>query len=63
MAHQEPQTEAERVLHAEMNRLRGQLCGLIESWGLPERREEACKGVLKSLTYTSEEKLKALLNE
>jgi hypothetical protein len=55
--------EAEQLIHDEMNRLRGQLCGLIESWGLDEKREEACKRTLKSLTYTSEKELVALVNE
>lgn len=49
--------EVEKTVHVEMNRLRGRLCGLIESWGLDERRENACKQTLKSLTYDSEEKL------
>lgn len=57
------ETEAEEVLKAEMNRLRGRLCGLIESWGLPEKREEACKGILKQITYDSQERLKDLINE
>jgi hypothetical protein len=54
--------EVEKTIHAEMNRLRGRLCGLIESWGLDERRETACKQTLKSLTYDSEEKLVGLTN-
>ncbi len=52
--------EVEKTIHVEMNRLRGRLCGLIESWGLDERREQACKQTLKTLTYDSEEKLVAL---
>lgn len=55
--------EVEGTIHAEMNRLRGRLCGLIESWGLDERRETACKQTLKSLTYDSEEKLVDLASE
>jgi hypothetical protein len=46
--------ESEDAIHKELNRLRGRLCGLIESWGLEEGREEACKQVLKTLTYDSE---------
>lgn len=49
--------EVEGNIHAEMNRLRGRLCGLIESWGLDERRESACKQTLKTLTYDSEKLL------
>lgn len=46
--------DVEESIHDEMNRLRGRLCGLIESWGLEERREQACKQTLKSMTYDSE---------
>ena len=46
-----------------MNRLRGRLCGLIESWGLDERRESACKQTLKTLTYDSEALLADLLED
>ena len=56
-------TEVEAAIHTEMNRLRGRLCGLIESWGLEERRETACKTTLKSLSYDSEALLVDLLNE
>jgi len=52
--------EVEKTIHVEMNRLRGRLCGLIESWGLDERRETACKQTLKTLTYDSEERLVGL---
>ena len=54
--------EVEKTIHAEMNRLRGRLCGLIESWGLDERRETACKQTLKALTYDSEALLVDLTN-
>lgn len=50
-------TEIEAAIHTELNRLRGRLCGLIESWGLDERREQACKQTLKVLTYDSEKLL------
>lgn len=49
--------DPEKIVHQEMNRLRGRLCGLIESWGLPERQERGAVATLKSLTYESEEKL------
>jgi hypothetical protein len=55
--------EAEAKIHEEMNRLRGRLCGLIESWGLDEKREQACKQTLKSITYDSEADLVDLINE
>lgn len=50
-------SSVEDSIHAEMNRLRGRLCGLIESWGLDDRRESACKQTLKTLTYDSEKLL------
>jgi hypothetical protein len=53
----------EDSIHAEMNRLRGRLCGLIESWGLDEKRESACKQTLKQLTYDSEKLLVDLTSE
>jgi hypothetical protein len=56
-------TEVEDNIHAEMNRLRGRLCGLIESWGLDEKRESACKQTLKTLTYDSEALLVGLASE
>lgn len=52
----------DRVVEVEMNRLRGRLCGLIESWGLPEQREEGMKSILKLLTYDSEEKIKKAIS-
>lgn len=45
-----------------MNRLRGRLCGLIESWGLPQQQEEGMKSTLKYLTYDSEEKIKRAIS-
>jgi hypothetical protein len=53
----------ERVVEVELNRLRGRLCGLIESWGLSEQREEGMKSTLKYLTYDSEEKIKKAISQ
>lgn len=55
--------ETEDSIHKEMNKLRGRLCGLIESWGLDERREIACKQTLKTLTYDSEALLIDLISQ
>lgn len=55
--------DPEDVVHQEMNRLRGRLCGLIESWGLPDRQERGAVATLKSLTYDSEAVLVDLLSE
>jgi hypothetical protein len=61
MAREELTAEQEAVA-AEYNRLRGRLCGLIESWGLPEKRERSMISTLKSLTYDSEATVKGLVN-
>jgi len=53
----------EEVLHEEFNRMRGRLCGLIESWGLPERQERAAVSTLKSLSYDTERKLAEAFGE
>jgi hypothetical protein len=47
----------------EFNRLRGRLCGLIESWGLPERQERGAIQTLKSLSYDSEKVIKELVED
>lgn len=46
---------------AEYDRLRGRLCGLIESWGLPERQERGMINTLKSLTYDSQRTISELM--
>ncbi len=47
----------------ELNRLRGRLCGLIESWGLDDKRERAMIQTLKQLTYDSEAVIKEVVEE
>lgn len=47
----------------EMNRLRGRLAGLVESWGLDDKRERAMIATLKSLSYDSERVLKELVTD
>lgn len=58
-----PDTEESAVIAEEFNRLRGRLCGLIESWGVPERQERGMIQTLKSLTYDSEARVKELVEE
>ena len=58
---QEELTADQKAVAAEYNRLRGRLCGLIESWGLPEKRERAMISTLKTLTYDSEATVKDLV--
>lgn len=56
-------SDDEQVVHDEMNRLRGRLAGLIESWGLPEKQERGCIATLKTLTYESEKVFVDLVTE
>ena len=45
----------------EMNRVRGHLFGAIEAVGLPERQENAIKGLIRTLTYDAQANLEAVL--
>ena len=56
-------TAEQQAVADEYNRLRGRLCGLVESWGLSEKRERAMISTLKSLTYDSEAVVKTLVNQ
>jgi hypothetical protein len=56
-------TANEQAVADEFNRIRGRLCGLIESFGLPEKRERAMISTLKSLTYDSEAIVKDLVSD
>lgn len=51
------------VVTEEMNRLRGRLCGLIESWGLPEKQERGAINTLKSLSYDAQKAITESLSE
>lgn len=53
--------DLEAAVSEEFNRLRGRLCGLIESWGLPERQERGAINTLKSLSYDSQKTITELL--
>jgi hypothetical protein len=55
--------EKEELISDEFNRLRGRLCGLIESWGLDERQERGAINTLKSLSYDSQKAITDLFNE
>lgn len=58
-----PEQEAGALVSTEMNRLRGRLAGLVESWDVGERRERAMIATMKSLTYDSERVLKELVTD
>lgn len=55
--------DTEAVVTEEMNRLRGRLCGLIESWGLPEKQERGAINTLKSLSYDAQKAITEALKE
>ena len=56
-------SEQERLLVEEFNRIRGRMCGLIESWGLPERQERGAIQTLKSLSYDAQERITEILDD
>lgn len=55
--------ELETHVRKEFNRARGRLAGLIESWGLVERREHAMIQTMKSLSYDSENAIVELIKQ
>jgi hypothetical protein len=56
-----PETPEDLVVE-EFNRIRGRLCGLIESWGLPEKQERGAIQTLKSLTYDSQKAITEVIS-
>lgn len=53
--------EPEDLVAEKFDKLRGRLCGLIESWGLPAKQERAAVQTLKHITYDSQEEISKLL--
>lgn len=53
--------DSEATVAEEFNRLRGQILGLIESWGLPEKQERGAKATFKTLSYDAEARVKDLI--
>lgn len=51
------------AIENEMNRLRGRLLGLIESFDLEDVHERACKATLKTLSYDMQANLVEILDE
>lgn len=49
------------TVREDMNRLRGRLFGAIESTGMPEKQENAIKGLVRQLTYDAQGNLESLL--
>lgn len=52
----------EEVVVDSMNRLRGRCCGLVESWGLDEKRERAMIQTLKSLSYDTQREIMEVID-
>jgi len=50
------------MVREDMNRLRGRLFGCVEAAGLPEKQENALKGLIRQLTYDSQANLEAALH-
>lgn len=44
-----------------MNRLRGRLFGAVEATGMPDKQENAIKGLIRQLTYEAQADLEAAL--
>lgn len=57
------ESEVQKAVRVESNRLRGRLAGLIESWGLEERQERGAIATMKTLSYDAENTIVALLDE
>jgi hypothetical protein len=52
---------ARTELALELDRFRGRMCGLIESFNLPERQERAAISTLKALSYDGQKSITAYL--
>lgn len=48
-------------LREDMNRLRGRLFGAVEAAGLPDKQENALKGLVRSLTYDAQANVESAL--
>lgn len=45
----------------DMNRLRGRLFGAVEATGMPEKQEDAFKGLIRQMTYDAQANLEGIL--
>lgn len=54
--------DKEAALNAAFDRLRGRLCGLIESWGLESKQERGAISTLKSLSYDSQREIAEIID-
>ena len=53
----EDEATPEELIIEGFNRIRGRLCGLIESWGLDPKQERGAIQTLKTLTYDSQKEI------
>lgn len=53
----------EEQVRKSMNKSRGRMAGLIESWGLDEHREHAMIQIMKSLSYDAENEIVELIKQ
>lgn len=58
---QETTDPAITSMREDMNRLRGRLFGALEAVGLPDKQENAVKGLVRTLTYEIQASLEATL--
>jgi hypothetical protein len=52
-----------RALRDEMNRLRGRLFQVVEALGLPDKQENAAKGVVRAATYDVQTSVESVLRD
>lgn len=52
-----------QAMREDMNRLRGTLFGMVDSWGLDKDRASSMKGLIRTLTYRSQGDLEGLLRD
>jgi hypothetical protein len=55
--------ELETALHKALDSMRGQLAGLIESWGLRPTQERGAINTMKTLSYNAEAILVELIKQ
>lgn len=57
------QLSAQEVVRREMNSLRGRLCTVIESAGMPHKQERAIIMLIKNLSFQNQNVLERVVNE
>ena len=57
------QLSAQEVVRRELNSLRGRLCTVIESAGLPHKQERAVIMLIKNLSFQNQNVLERVVNE